>query len=57
MADVFQIMLGEGLRVAVRRGAEGSVTAGGATFNSFLRRTVCFVGTETPYPLTLTPNP
>ncbi|CAL8251848.1 unnamed protein product [Merluccius merluccius] len=40
------IMVGEGLlySVSVRPGAEGSITAGGCNFNSFLRRTVRFVG-------------
>ncbi|KAM4629051.1 phospholipid phosphatase-related protein type 3 [Polymixia lowei] len=44
------IMLGEGLVYALqsglrlRPGAEGSINAGGCNFNSFLRRTVRFVG-------------
>lgn len=46
-----QIMLGEGLvyclqsRLKGRSGTEGSINAGGCNFNSFLRRTVRFVGT------------
>src|SRR4029434_7532737 len=46
-----QIMMGEGLiycmqsRLKRRSGNEGSITAGGCNFNSFLRRTVRFVGT------------
>ncbi|KPP63530.1 lipid phosphate phosphatase-related protein type 3-like [Scleropages formosus] len=44
------IMMGEGLvycmqsRLKIRPGAEGSINAGGCNFNSFLRRTVRFVG-------------
>lgn len=44
-------MLGEGLvyclqsRLKGRAGTEGSINAGGCNFNSFLRRTVRFVGT------------
>ncbi|MBN3315581.1 PLPR3 protein, partial [Atractosteus spatula] len=44
------IMMGEGLvycmqsRLKLRPGAEGSINAGGCNFNSFLRRTVRFVG-------------
>lgn len=46
-----QIMVGEGIvyclqsRLKGRAGAEGSINAGGCNFNSFLRRTVRFVGT------------
>uniref|UniRef100_A0A8C0VBQ0 Phospholipid phosphatase-related protein type 3 n=1 Tax=Cyanistes caeruleus TaxID=156563 RepID=A0A8C0VBQ0_CYACU len=45
-----QIMVGEGMvyclqsRLKGRAGAEGSINAGGCNFNSFLRRTVRFVG-------------
>ncbi|XP_028856178.1 phospholipid phosphatase-related protein type 3 [Denticeps clupeoides] len=44
------IMMGEGLvycmqsRLKIRPGNEGSINAGGCNFNSFLRRTVRFVG-------------
>ncbi|KAL1023212.1 hypothetical protein UPYG_G00037770 [Umbra pygmaea] len=44
------IMIGEGLvycmqsRLKIRPGVEGSINAGGCNFNSFLRRTVRFVG-------------
>ncbi|KAG7487867.1 hypothetical protein MATL_G00027980 [Megalops atlanticus] len=44
------IMMGEGLvycmqsRLKIRPGVEGSINAGGCNFNSFLRRTVRFVG-------------
>lgn len=44
-------MVGEGMvyclqsRLKGRAGAEGSINAGGCNFNSFLRRTVRFVGT------------
>ncbi|KAG9350782.1 hypothetical protein JZ751_024671 [Albula glossodonta] len=44
------IMMGEGFvycmqsRLKIRPGAEGSINAGGCNFNSFLRRTVRFVG-------------
>ena len=44
-------MVGEGIvyclqsRLKGRAGAEGSINAGGCNFNSFLRRTVRFVGT------------
>ncbi|KAF4107618.1 phospholipid phosphatase-related protein type 3 [Onychostoma macrolepis] len=44
------IMIGEGLlycmqsKLKVRPGIEGSINAGGCNFNSFLRRTVRFVG-------------
>ncbi|XP_023699718.2 phospholipid phosphatase-related protein type 3 [Paramormyrops kingsleyae] len=44
------IMMGEGLvycmqsRMKMRPGSEGSINAGGCNFNSFLRRTVRFVG-------------
>ncbi|XP_051967027.1 phospholipid phosphatase-related protein type 3-like [Xyrauchen texanus] len=44
------IMIGEGLlycmqsKLKVRSGIEGSINAGGCNFNSFLRRTVRFVG-------------
>ncbi|XP_073675144.1 phospholipid phosphatase-related protein type 3a [Garra rufa] len=44
------IMLGEALmycmqsRLKIRSGSEGSINAGGCNFNSFLRRTVRFVG-------------
>lgn len=43
-------MMGEGLvyfmqsRLKIRPGVEGSINAGGCNFNSFLRRTVRFVG-------------
>ncbi|KAJ8371991.1 hypothetical protein AAFF_G00298130 [Aldrovandia affinis] len=46
------IMLGEGLlyclqsRLKTRPRAEGSINAGGCNFNSFLRRTVRFVGVQ-----------
>lgn len=46
-----QIMVGEGIvyclqsRLKGRTGAESSINAGGCNFNSFLRRTVRFVGT------------
>lgn len=45
-------MVGEGIvyclqsRLKGRAGAEGSINAGGCNFNSFLRRTVRFVGTS-----------
>jgi len=43
-------MLGEALmycmqsKLKIRSGSEGSINAGGCNFNSFLRRTVRFVG-------------
>ncbi|KAG7456769.1 hypothetical protein MATL_G00239520 [Megalops atlanticus] len=46
------IMVGEGLlycmqsKLKIRPGAEGSINAGGCNFNSFLRRTVRFVGVQ-----------
>ncbi|XP_031460076.1 phospholipid phosphatase-related protein type 3 [Phasianus colchicus] len=49
-APAASIMLGEGLvyclqsRLKGRAGTEGSINAGGCNFNSFLRRTVRFVG-------------
>ncbi|OXB61601.1 hypothetical protein ASZ78_006289 [Callipepla squamata] len=49
-APAASIMLGEGVvyclqsRLKGRAGAEGSINAGGCNFNSFLRRTVRFVG-------------
>ncbi|KAL2090148.1 hypothetical protein ACEWY4_014836 [Coilia grayii] len=48
-------MMGEGLiycmqsRLKIRPGNEGSINAGGCNFNSFLRRTVRFVGVCTPH--------
>ncbi|KAF1512111.1 Phospholipid phosphatase-related protein type 3, partial [Eudyptes sclateri] len=50
-APAASIMVGEGIvyclqsRLKGRAGAEGSINAGGCNFNSFLRRTVRFVGT------------
>ncbi|KAJ3599943.1 hypothetical protein NHX12_033895, partial [Muraenolepis orangiensis] len=38
------MMLGEGLVYCLHANVEGSITAGGCNFNSFLRRTVRFVG-------------
>ncbi|NWU39145.1 PLPR3 protein, partial [Hylia prasina] len=49
-APAASIMVGEGMvyclqsRLKGRAGAEGSINAGGCNFNSFLRRTVRFVG-------------
>uniref|UniRef100_A0A8B9EAW5 Phospholipid phosphatase related 3 n=1 Tax=Anser cygnoides TaxID=8845 RepID=A0A8B9EAW5_ANSCY len=49
-APAASIMVGEGIvyclqsRLKGRAGAEGSINAGGCNFNSFLRRTVRFVG-------------
>ncbi|XP_062452532.1 phospholipid phosphatase-related protein type 3 isoform X2 [Rhea pennata] len=49
-APAASIMVGEGIvyclqsRLKGRGGAEGSINAGGCNFNSFLRRTVRFVG-------------
>ncbi|NXO02401.1 PLPR3 protein, partial [Rhinopomastus cyanomelas] len=49
-APAASIMVGEGIvyclqsRLRGRMGAEGSINAGGCNFNSFLRRTVRFVG-------------
>ncbi|XP_025938040.1 phospholipid phosphatase-related protein type 3 [Apteryx rowi] len=49
-APAASIMVGEGIvyclqsRLKGRSGAEGSINAGGCNFNSFLRRTVRFVG-------------
>ncbi|KAM8795110.1 phospholipid phosphatase-related protein type 3 [Eudromia elegans] len=49
-APAASIMVGEGIvyclqsRLQGRGGAEGSINAGGCNFNSFLRRTVRFVG-------------
>ncbi|NXQ87642.1 PLPR3 protein, partial [Nyctibius grandis] len=49
-APAASIMVGEGVvyclqsRLKGRAGAEGSINAGGCNFNSFLRRTVRFVG-------------
>ncbi|NXU56980.1 PLPR3 protein, partial [Turnix velox] len=49
-APAASIMVGEGMvyclqsRLRGRAGAEGSINAGGCNFNSFLRRTVRFVG-------------
>ncbi|NXD17100.1 PLPR3 protein, partial [Nothocercus nigrocapillus] len=49
-APAASIMVGEGIvyclqsRLHGRSGAEGSINAGGCNFNSFLRRTVRFVG-------------
>ncbi|XP_029469765.1 phospholipid phosphatase-related protein type 3 [Rhinatrema bivittatum] len=49
-APAASIMVGEGIvyclqsKLKGRRGSEGSINAGGCNFNSFLRRTVRFVG-------------
>lgn len=59
-------MVGEGLLYCAQSrlwgrgggpgGAEGSISAGGCSFNSFLRRTVRFVG-ESPPPDPPSPSP
>uniref|UniRef100_A0A4W3JRC4 Uncharacterized protein n=1 Tax=Callorhinchus milii TaxID=7868 RepID=A0A4W3JRC4_CALMI len=49
-APAASIMIGEGIvyccqsKLKNKEGSEGSINAGGCNFNSFLRRTVRFVG-------------